>query len=191
MENFPLQWCRLNSIFTSSHRFIGKWGEESVVYSQYSIFLCDAFSAFCVKLQAVALRQHTLCPSMLFSFSVAHITVWNTIYFLLLLVSCLSPHISQAAEIIWVFFFMFIYVVCERERDRACACAHMSRGGAEGEKETLKQAPCCQHRAWYGAWSHKPWDHDLSWNLESDDSPDEPPRHTRNHICYFNRNTSI
>ena len=24
------------------------------------------------------------------------------------------------------------------------------------------QAPSCQHRAWHGAWTHGPWDHDLS-----------------------------
>ena len=40
--------------------------------------------------------------------------------------------------------YVCIYV-CERERERA----RMSRGGAEteGEKETLQQAPHCQHRA--------------------------------------------
>ena len=34
----------------------------------------------------------------------------------------------------------------------------------EGERENPRQAPCCQLRAWLGAWWHEPWDHDLSWN---------------------------
>ena len=40
----------------------------------------------------------------------------------------------------------------------------VSRGGTERERENPKQAPRCQHRAWHEAWSHEPWDHDLSRN---------------------------
>ena len=39
-----------------------------------------------------------------------------------------------------------------------------NRGGTERERESLKQALCCQQRARRGAWSHKPWDRDLSQN---------------------------
>ena len=34
----------------------------------------------------------------------------------------------------------------------------------ETERENPKQAPCCQHGTQYRAWTHEPWDHDLSWN---------------------------
>ena len=29
---------------------------------------------------------------------------------------------------------------------------------------SMLQALSCQHRAWWGAQTHKPWDHDLSWS---------------------------
>ena len=41
-------------------------------------------------------------------------------------------------------------------------------GRREKERENPKQAPCHQCRTWCGAWSHKPWDHDLSRDQESD-----------------------
>ena len=41
-------------------------------------------------------------------------------------------------------------------------------GKSERETENPKQALHCQHRAWYGAWTHKLWHFDLSWNQESD-----------------------
>ena len=57
------------------------------------------------------------------------------------------------------FFNVFIYF-WDRERQS------MSRGGAEREGDTESeagfQAPSCQHRAWRGARTHEPWDHDLS-----------------------------
>ena len=48
----------------------------------------------------------------------------------------------------------------------------------ERERERLipKQAPHCQCRAHCGARTHELWDHDLSWNQESDAYPTEPPR---------------
>ena len=36
------------------------------------------------------------------------------------------------------------------------------------ERENTKQAPCCQHRDWCGAWTHEPWDHDPRQNQESE-----------------------
>ena len=55
-------------------------------------------------------------------------------------------------------FFKFIYLFWKRER------------------ENLKQALHCQHRARCGAWTHKPWDRDLSWSQESDGPLTELPR---------------
>ena len=61
----------------------------------------------------------------------------------------------------FIFLFKFIYFV--RYIERAWACAFMQERGRERRRENSKQAPCCQHRALRGAWSHEPWDHDLSW----------------------------
>ena len=36
--------------------------------------------------------------------------------------------------------------------------------GRERERQKPKQAPGCQHRARCRAWTHEPWDHDLSWS---------------------------
>ena len=44
----------------------------------------------------------------------------------------------------------------------------------EREKENPKQALHCQRRAWGGAATHEPWDHDLSWNQELDIQQTEP-----------------
>ena len=64
------------------------------------------------------------------------------------------------------FFFKFIYFGGVR----------MQGGRAKREKENPKQALHCECRRRYRAWTHKPWDHDVSWNQESDTSPTEPPR---------------
>ena len=60
---------------------------------------------------------------------------------------------------------MFIYLFILRIR---------ASGG--GETENPKQALLCQCRAQCGAWSHKPWAHDLSWKQESNAWPTELPR---------------
>ena len=59
-----------------------------------------------------------------------------------------------------------------RDRERHS----MSRGGTEREGENTKQALCYQCRAWCRAWTHEPWDQELSWNQESDGQSTEPPR---------------
>ena len=53
--------------------------------------------------------------------------------------------------------------------------------GGRAERETHRipsrhQAPSCHHRAWHGAQTHKPWDHDLSrsWTLNWLSHPDTP-----------------
>ena len=59
----------------------------------------------------------------------------------------------------YLFFLKFTYLFLrERARERA----------REGQRENPKQAVCCQHRAQCGAWTHEPWDYDLSWNQELD-----------------------
>ena len=63
-------------------------------------------------------------------------------------------------------FLMFIYVFWERAQERSIKQA--GEGQGERETENPKQAPRCQHRAQCGAQIHKPWDHDLSENQESD-----------------------
>ena len=52
----------------------------------------------------------------------------------------------------------------------------MGEGLRERETQNPKQAPAlnCQHRGRCGAWTHQPWDHDLSWSR--DVHPTEPPR---------------
>ena len=44
----------------------------------------------------------------------------------------------------------------ERERD--------GKGQKENETQYSKQAPCWQQGGWWGSWTHKPGDHDLSWS---------------------------
>ena len=60
-----------------------------------------------------------------------------------------------------IFFFLSLFILREREKE-----SMQGRGRERGEN--LKQAPHCQHRAQRGARSHKPWDHDLNRNQESD-----------------------
>ena len=57
-------------------------------------------------------------------------------------------------------------IITERERQR--------ERETKRERENPKKAPHCQHRAWCRAWAHEPWDHDLSWNQESDTQPTKP-----------------
>ena len=62
---------------------------------------------------------------------------------------------------------LFIYFERERENEQG--------RGRVRERKNPKQAPCCQRRAWYGAWSHERWGHDLSQNQELGALPTEPP----------------
>ena len=60
-------------------------------------------------------------------------------------------------------FFKKVYLF-ERERERASTGARERWGGSERERQNPKQGPHCQYRVQCGAWSHKPWDHDLGQN---------------------------
>ena len=67
--------------------------------------------------------------------------------------------------------------ISERERDRQTE--HEQGKGRERGRHRIRskvQALSCQHRAWYGAWTHKTWDRDLSrsWMLNSLSHPSAP-----------------
>ena len=72
------------------------------------------------------------------------------------------------------FFFFFFFVVVVRAGE----------GRAERKRDNPKQAPCCQRRAWSRAPSHKPWDHDLSWNQEFGPLTDCHPSTLENTFLY-------
>ena len=70
-----------------------------------------------------------------------------------------------------LFKCLFIYFESERERERERAGE-----GQRERRENPKQVPHCQHRAWHGARTQEPWDHDLNQNQELDTYLTEPPR---------------
>ena len=57
---------------------------------------------------------------------------------------------------IFVFFFFFVFL----RESRSATGEGRERG--RHRMQSRFQAPSCQHRAWHGAQTHKPWDHDLS-----------------------------
>ena len=75
------------------------------------------------------------------------------------------------------FSFFSLECVCERERE----CVWEGRGG-EGEwiLGTIHTLGGAQHGS-----IPRPWDHDLSWNQESDAQPTEPSRHPHHHLLFF------
>ena len=86
-------------------------------------------------------------------------------------VLCLNLICTLFLNILYLFFkclFILRESERERERERERAWAWGGEGQRERERENPKQSPCCQHRAWFEAWFHKPWDHDLRWNRESE-----------------------
>ena len=86
-----------------------------------------------------------------------------------------------------VWFYLFWERDRERERESICVCvcvcvcvhAHEWGRGREREKESQVASAPLVHRAWWRAWTHKPRDHDLSQNQESDAQPIEPPKHPK------------
>ena len=55
----------------------------------------------------------------------------------------------------------------------------------ERERDNPKQAVCFQCRAGWRAWSHKLWNHHLSWNQELDAQPTEPPRRPQTCLVFI------
>ena len=82
-----------------------------------------------------------------------------------------------------VFFIYFCTLIYFWETETEC---EWGRGRERGRHRTQSrlQALSCQHRAWHGARTHEPWDHDLSrsWTLNRLSHPGTP----RNWICYPN-----
>ena len=74
------------------------------------------------------------------------------------------------------FFKCFIYFwERERERDTECKLGRDRERGRQRIRSSL-QTLNCQHRAWHGAQTHEPWDHDLSrkWMLNRLTHPGTP-----------------
>ena len=63
-------------------------------------------------------------------------------------------HLTDWATQVPLFYFKFFIYFWESS----------SGGGAERRTEDLKQGPHWQQQAGCGAWTHEPWDHDLSWS---------------------------
>ena len=59
----------------------------------------------------------------------------------------------------YIFFNVYLFL-----RERVCV-PHEQGTGRERGTEDSKWALCWQQRAWCRAWTHKLWDHDLSWSL--------------------------
>ena len=71
----------------------------------------------------------------------------------------------MGSTLIKIHFLTFIF---ERERDRQRVS--VSRGRTEKEEDRIwsrLQTPTCQHRAWHGAQTQEPWDHDLTQLTET------------------------
>ena len=71
-------------------------------------------------------------------------------------VGCLTNWATQAPQFKKKLMFIF-----EKKGERQ----NVSGGRVEREGDRIwsrLQAPSCQHRAWHGAWTHEPRDHDLS-----------------------------
>ena len=63
-------------------------------------------------------------------------------------------HIGIFTIYFYLFYFFTVLVLTERERNGGW--------GRERDTEDPKWALRWQQRAWRGAWTHHPWDHDLS-----------------------------
>ena len=76
-------------------------------------------------------------------------------FFLLVYVYCIS--LSSFEIIIFLTFIHYWKIETEHEQGRG-------RKRGRHRIQSRLQALSCQHRARHRAWTHKPWDHDLSWS---------------------------
>ena len=78
-----------------------------------------------------------------------------------------EPTLDCKARVRNISFFkkilMFTYYFWETKGQSACKGWAEREGGRHRIRSRL-QALSCQHRAGRGAWTHQPWDHDLSWS---------------------------
>ena len=87
--------------------------------------------------------------------------------------SKMVPHLS---------FFLSVFIFRERERRKKRKWKkeqkrELQEGAeGEGERQNPKQNLHCQPGAQCRSPTQEPWDHELSWNQESDALPAEPPR---------------
>ena len=70
-----------------------------------------------------------------------------------------------------ILFFKCLFIYFKRKKKNA-----WGEGRERRREKNPKQAPHCQHRAWWGAQSPELWDSDLSWNWELDAYLTELPR---------------
>ena len=75
-------------------------------------------------------------------------------------VPCLTDWATQARPKCFPIFKKCLFIF-ERASETERKQGRDSKRGTHKIWSRLP-APSCQHRAWRGAWTHKPWDHDLS-----------------------------
>ena len=140
----------------------------SLLINNLSLFYCrpwynmfyEYFSSFCwnwVESRSFSFQKRKTIAKLNISW---HELMFNTCF---ISVSknkeaCLKVCISWC-----VCLFIKVYLFILRER-YACEQGR----GRERVRENPMQAPLCQHRALLGAQTREPWDHNLSWNQESD-----------------------
>ena len=86
-------------------------------------------------------------------------------------VFCMTNELRMVLHFHFILFN--VYLVFERERERGREKERererkrdVGRRGRERGRHRIwsrLQALSCQYRAQHGAWTHEPWDHDLSW----------------------------
>ena len=81
--------------------------------------------------------------------------------------------------VVVVVFNVYLFLR-DRDTDRGWAGEGRERERGRHRIWSRFQAPSCQHRAWWGTRTHKPWDHDLSssWTLNWLSPPQEPQETT-------------
>ena len=79
---------------------------------------------------------------------------------------CTSLNLPTFSRNTLVFFFVFLTLIDFWDTKTAWA-GEVQRERGRHRIWSRLQAPCCQHRAWPQARTHKRWDHDLSrsWSL--------------------------
>ena len=78
------------------------------------------------------------------------------------------PHLAGSSKSLFIYLFINLFIIFfthlfifERQRETEHEQAKGSERGRHRSQRRL-QALSRQHRAWCGARTHKPWDHDLS-----------------------------
>ena len=94
----------------------------------------------------------------------------------------------------YFYFFFTVYYFWERKRETEC---EWRRGRERGRHRIWSrlQPLSCQHRSQHGAWTHKPWDNDLSWSwpLNQLSHPGAPESHVLKevYVPWFNHSLDL